>query len=54
MTGYLQMGFGLGNMFGFVEGSLFYEIGGFTMPFYVNSGGLLILIPFIIKYLPTN
>jgi hypothetical protein len=48
------MGFGLGSMLGSVEGSFLYEIGGFTLPFYVNSGVILILIPFIIKYLPTN
>ena len=54
MTSYLQFSFGIGNMFGFMEGSLFFDIGGFTMPFYVNACGLLIILPFIIKYLPTN
>ena len=41
-------------MFGFIEGSIFYDIGGFTMPFYVNAGCILILSPLILIYLPTN
>ena len=41
-------------MMGSIEGSFFYGIGGYTLPFYVNSGLLVVLMPFIIKYLPTN
>ena len=51
---YLQFGLGIGNMFGFVEGSFFYDIGGYTLPFYVNAGCLFGVLPFIIKYIPSN
>ena len=51
---YLQFGLGIGNMFGFVEGSFFYDIGGYTLPFYVNAGCLFGVLPFIIEYIPSN
>lgn len=45
---------GLGWMLGTVEGSIFYEIGGYVLPFYVNAGLLLIAFPLIYFYLPSN
>ena len=41
-------------MVGFMEGSIFYDIGGFTMPFYVNLGCLLISSPLKLIFLPSN
>lgn len=52
--GYLNFAIGIGNMFGQMEGSLFFDIGGYTLPFYVNTGALLLIIPLIFKYLPSN
>lgn len=54
IIGYLQLGFGLGNMLGSTEGSFFYELGGYTLPFYVNSAAILLCIPLIIKFIPSN
>lgn len=44
----------MGNMLGMLEGSIFYDIGGYTLPFYVNSGLILSITPLIILYIPTN
>jgi hypothetical protein len=44
----------MGNMLGAVDGSFFYDLGGYTLPFYVNSGGILLCIPLIIAYIPSN
>lgn len=41
-------------MLGTMDGSFFYSLGGYTLPFYVNSGALLIFIPLVIKYIPSN
>jgi len=41
-------------MMGSLEGSFFYEIGGYTLPFFVNAGCLLCLLPLIFIYVPTN
>jgi len=41
-------------MLGSVEGSIFYHFGGYVLPFYVNTGLLLITIPIIYHYLPDN
>jgi len=41
-------------MLGLIEGSFLFSLGGYTLPFIVNSVVLLILIPLAIKYLPTN
>ena len=38
----------MGNMLGASDGSFFYDIGGYTLPFYVNSAAILLCIPLII------
>jgi len=45
---------GLGWMLGSVEGSIFYNIGGYVLPFKVNTGLLLITMHIIYYYLPSN
>jgi len=37
-----------------VEGSIFYNIGGYVLPFYINSGLLVIVIPIMYHYIPNN
>jgi len=37
-----------------LEGSIFYNIGGYVLPFYINSGLLLIIIPIIYFDIPNN
>ena len=41
-------------MLGSVEGSIFYNFGGYVIPFYVNTVLLLITILIIYRYLPNN
>ena len=53
-TNMLTSGSVMGNLLGYSTGSFLYGLGGFTLPFTVNSAGILILLPLIIKYLPTN
>lgn len=36
------------------EGSILYDLGGYTLPFYVNAGCLFVFIPLIIIFIPTN
>ena len=50
----LTTGTAMGNLLGYSAGSFLYGLGGFTLPFTVNSAGILILLPLIIMYLPTN
>lgn len=50
----MTIGATLGNMVGYSAGSFLYEIGNFILPFYVNSAGILITIPLLFKYFPTN
>ena len=45
---------GVGWMLGTVEGSFFYNFGGYTLPFYVNAGLLVLVVPIIHTYLPNN
>ena len=51
---YLQLGFGLGNMLGMLEGSIFFDIGGYTLPFFVNAGLIASDIPLVFLYIPSN
>lgn len=44
----------LGNMLGYNAGSFLYNIGGYTLPYCINSLGILILLPFLMLYLPSN
>ena len=39
---------------GSAEGSFLYEIGGFNLPYYVNSGFIILLIPLTLIYFPSN
>jgi len=41
-------------MGGSIEGSFFYDIGGYMLPFFVNAGCLLLLLPLVFIYVPTN
>jgi hypothetical protein len=41
-------------MLGTIDGSLFYDLGGYTLPFYINAGALLLFIPLIIIFIPSN
>jgi hypothetical protein len=41
-------------MLGPAEGSFFYGIGGYPLPFYVNTGVILLTTPLIFKFIPTN
>ena len=50
----LTTGSVMGNLLGYSTGSFLYMLGGFTLPFTVNSIGILLLLPLLIKYLPTN
>ena len=41
-------------MVGSAFASFFYEIGGYSLPYYVNAGLISISIPLTIFFIPTN
>ena len=45
---------GIGWMLWNVEASIFYDLGGYVLPFYVNSVLLVFAIPIFYVYLPNN
>ena len=46
--------FGVGMVSGFSVASLFYSIGGYTLPFLISAACAFTIIPFTIYLVPTN
>jgi hypothetical protein len=51
---YLELVIGLGLFVGTIFASFFYDIGGYTLPFFINVGLTSITIPLTIIFIPTN
>jgi MFS family permease len=54
IIGYIEVFAGVGQLMGPLAGGFFNDIGGYLLPFYINIGIFLLLLPIIYFFVPKN